>query len=281
MHARRPADYMKKVREAVDKTPPEALKQAVRDPESSDFSHIIITIFPSPADRDSFEVDFASLAVFQLVWDKYLHSRIDDMAYYYDLFSASKISATAAGWIFEFRMHQVLRSGGTIQLFPILSSGKGDANLIYNNHTASRHRKDLKTLESLPSAEYPLTTATHLEENCYYRPEAKNFPTIDSLLIVHPDGEPLPILLMFQITRSGHHDAKIGGLRKVDNLHLPAPIKKYYVVVTPENAYPQITVPIRYFVEDRGVSVDVGRSADEEFPVFQYLVRLENLFQNQ
>jgi len=277
MYACHPNDYARKVRKEVNKTTSESLRQAVCDPESCDLSHIIITIIPSPDNRDEPEVDFASEGVFRLVWDKHLHSRIDEMEYYYNLFSASKTSA-AAGWIFESRMHQVLRSGGTIQLFPIRSSGKGGVNIIYNNHTASQHWNDSTTLEMLPSAEYALDTTIELKKNHYYRPAAKNFPTIDSLFLVHPDGEPLPILLMFQITRSGEHDVKIGHLRTVDNLHFPGPVKKYYVIVTPEQGFPQIKVPIQYFKEDRGVSVDFGKSADEAFPVFHYLVHPDDLF---
>jgi len=36
----------------------------------------------------------------------------------------------------------------------------------------------------------------------YYRLPAANFPTIDSLFLIHPTGEPSPILPMFQITRN-------------------------------------------------------------------------------
>ena len=278
LFARHPDDYAERVREAVRRISPDGLLRAIRDPESPDSTHIIITILPSPASRHSFEVDFASRRVFEMIWEKHIHSRIDDMAYLYDLFSASKTSAAVAGWIFELRMHQLLRSRRTVQLFPILNSGKGPVSLTYNNHVASLHQNDLKTLELLPSAEYPLTETTKVEKDCYYHPVAEKFPTIDSLLLVHPPGEPLPILLMFQITRSGEHDVKIEGLRKVDNLHFSTPIKKYYVVVTPESIRPQITVPNEYFEKDKGLSVDAGESADEEFSVFHYPVRPDGLF---
>jgi len=278
LYARNPEDYMAEVLEAVSKITPDVLRRAVCDPESCDLSHIILTISPLPANRNFFEVDFASEQVFQLVWSKHLHSRIDDMEYYYDLFSTSKTSATAAGWIFESRMHQVLRSGGTIQLFPIRSSGEGEVNLIYNNHTASLHRDNPETLKTLPSDEYSLTPTTELEKDHYYRPVAENFPTIDSLLLIHPPGELLPILLMFQITRSGERDMKIEALRKVDNLDFSTPIEKFYVVVTPESIRLQITVPIEYFEKDKGVSVDAGELADEEFSVFHYPVHPDGLF---
>ena len=151
----------------------------------------------------------------------------------------------------------------------------------YDNYTDSMDQKVLTTLKSPASAEYLLAKKIKLKEGRHYRPEAKQIPPVDSLLLIHPFGESSPILLMFQITRSGKHDVKVEGLRKVDELHSPTSPKKYYVVVTPETVHPQLTVPIERFEKDKGVSADdAGKSADEKFPVFHYLVRLGDLFRN-
>jgi len=74
----------------------------------------------------------ASQHIFKRLWDEHLRHRADDMSYLYRLFRYNEITAVAAGWIFESRMHQLLREEQTIRLFPIAQAVPGSANFISN-----------------------------------------------------------------------------------------------------------------------------------------------------
>jgi len=89
-----------------------------------------------------------------------------------------------------------------------------------------------------------------LQVDHYYRPTAKNHPTIDSLLLIRPEGEPSPILLMFQITHNEEeYDVNEVGLERIKELGLPPDTRKYYVAVTPLGKQPRIVVPQAYHHE--------------------------------
>ena len=93
------------------------------------------------------------------------------------------------------------------------------------------------------SSEYPLDEGIKLEVGRYYRPEAKNFPTIDALLLIQPK-DCLHVLLMFQITRNqSGHDVKEAGLDMITMLKLSVNTQMYYVAITPHNTEPAIRVP--------------------------------------
>ena len=76
----------------------------------------------SRASRGAARKTIASRFIFELLWDEYLKDQASEMQDLYNLFSGSPITAVAAGWVFEFRMHQLLKDGRVIQLFPIYRS---------------------------------------------------------------------------------------------------------------------------------------------------------------
>ena len=170
----------------------------------------------------------------------------------YDVLSIHSSLAFAAGCVFENRMHQLFVSGWDLGLFPI-PRRSGTTNYLYDDYTATRHGVSGQSFQLAQSEEYQFDAAEIkkivIEENRYYRPETKNFTTVDSFFLHHPP-EARPILFMFQITRAqDEHDAKPEGLILMDDLNLtPAlsNVRKIYVVVTPERTYPTITVPKEY-----------------------------------
>ena len=196
------------------------------------------------------------------------------MEYLYGLFRASPITAAAAGWIFELRIHQLLLRHQTIQLFRI-HGRRAAPDFIYEGYPVPGKGVKPTVLHLPESDEHPLVEGDRLHMNHYYRLNSSDFPATDSMLLIHPPGEPSPILLMFQMTRNKReHDVDEEGLCKIDDFRLPRRTRRYYVVVSPEGTQPQIKVPPACF-EGRGQR---DMSPDELFPVFHHPVRMNALF---
>jgi hypothetical protein len=270
-YASDPADYEDLVLEEIATINPVDLEHILGDPRSGRVSHYVFIIKPSPATRTCFKRMVASQRVFELIWDTHLRHRVYDVQYFY---SQSRECADDAGWTFELQMHQSLRRQHTVQLFPI-HGRRATANYNYYNYTTFEKGGKSMVLELPSSDEHPLVKGDHLRMNCYYRPDSSNFPGIDSLLLILYPGELSPILLVFRMTQdTDEHNMNEEGLRKIDELTLPLGTRRCLVLVTPENAYPQIKVPATYF-PNRG---RIGVSANIQFPVFHYPVRMGTLF---
>jgi len=274
-----PDGYRSELDRCISAITPGNLPHIFQDPASSQNSHLIFTIHPKEGSRSAFEKQFASQPVFDLVWKKHLSHRLDLMEQFYYLFLANPITAISAGRVFEERMHQLLRSEQTLRLFPILPRG-GKTNVIFDKYTTSEAKNTPTEFQLTSSEEYHLVAGAELQENQYCRPESSNFAAVDSVLLIHPPGES-PILFMFQMTRNKtKHDAKLSGLQKVEGLDLPLDTRKYLVIVTPEDIYPRITVPLEYFGgtvdieseetedadegQDENMDVDQGKETDED-----------------
>jgi len=288
LHADAPAQYEARLHQEVDQLDPDRLELIFRDPTSHGSFDLIITTKPSSADRLSSKSVVASRHVLNLLWERHISHRADIMGLLYYLFRDNPINPPAAEWIFKLRMHQLLVEKQTLQLFYIRGRQAG-LNLLYDNYTASMKRQDPTNFELAKSEQYHLIEKICLQKNRYYLPKSRNFPAIDSLLLVHPPGEPSPILLMFQITRNKKdHYVNKKSLRKINDLKLPPNTRKYYVVVTPEGVCPTITVPTEYpqdeeqqeTSDNEETSTDGGRemSAGDLFSVFNYPVRMAELF---
>ena len=241
-----PEPYKDELRRCIDEIKPDNLPHIFRDPGSFQNSHYIITVYPSEGRRGAFEKKFASRCVFDMVWEKHLASRVDLMKEFYDMFLATPITATLAGWVFEGRVHQVLRTEQTLRLFPILPRS-GRANVIFDDYAASQAGNKSTEFQLTHSKEYPLVKRAKLVENHYYRLESSNSAAVDSVLLLHPPGE-LHVLFMFQMTlNKTKHGTNLDSLRKIGELDVPLGTRRYLVIVTPENTHPRIAVPLEYF----------------------------------
>ena len=116
--AKRPKAYESLLLTEICKLKSTEIKGVFENPESYQLSHLIITLHPSPEDRTRYLVAPASPYVFELLLDKHLLSQIDHLEDLYDLLQASPVGASAAGLIFEHRMHAVLRQKQELLLYP-------------------------------------------------------------------------------------------------------------------------------------------------------------------
>lgn len=260
--------YESLVVEKIWEIDPDKLLYAFRNSHFKYASHMIVITGPSPNRRDEFENRIASRRIFELLWEVHLKARVSDVRHFYDLFRAKTTTAADAGWVFEFRMHQVLREKRTIQLFPITQDHPGPVNFIYTGHS----REKPIDIHLAGSDEHLLVEKGELYTNRYYRPKPVDHPAVDSLLLVHPPGSP-PILLMFQITRKvEEHGANEGDLCRINNLDLPEITRKYYVAATPEDIEPKIKIPRGYD------GTGAARLPDAVLRVLNYPVSLGTLF---
>ena len=246
-YASEPEELKNLIITQVKQIGPDNLRYALQSPESDNSYHLIVRMEPSTS-RSLPTKTIASPGAFKLLWNQHLKNRVTDTEYYYDIFQqGGSVTASAAGWIFEFRMHQLLTQGYHINLFPLRNPNNGTKNYIYSDYGDSHAKRNEMKLRLPASSEFPLAKGIELQVGCYYRLEAKKFPTIDALLLIRldrPFKNPLPILLMFQITRNrSGHDVTAAGLDMIDTLTLPPNTRRYYVAVTPFNIEPPIQVP--------------------------------------
>ena len=241
--AHRPGEYKALVTQQVQQIKPGTLPFAFQSPDLEETYDLITRMEPSPTSRSVHEKTIASRGVFELLWERYLQNRIADMKRCYDAFKDNPVTAPAAGWTFEFRMHQLLRRGYPLKLFP-LGLGKEEKKFdIYDNGRTSHKRGSSKNLQLAVSQEHHPTKGDRLQISHYYRPVSPSFPTIDSLVLVHPFGKLSPILLTFQMTRDEEHRVNEEGLRRIRELVFPPGTRRYHVVVTPRGMEPRVRVP--------------------------------------
>lgn len=266
--ADRPSEYEGFLRDKVAEVNADRLPRIFREPESHPLSHSIITIRPRPDSHAMRWKEFASRRVFKMLWEQHAKNRLDLTSAFYDVFRSHAIGPASAGWIFEFRIHQVLTERQTLQLLRMQGHVAG-VDYVYET------TPDRIALELAASSEATFVEGADLQPNKYYRLDSDTLPGIDSLLLVTPSDASLPILLMFQITHNrSDHDMNLADLEKVDRLGAPPSTRRYRVVVTPEGIHPKITVPAKYF-EDAGLR---ELTSDEAFPVFHYPLRTDELF---
>jgi hypothetical protein len=242
-----PEEFEGLVLAQVQQMLPDTLRRALQAPDSDESSHLITRAEPSSTARFLTKKTIASPGAFKLLWNEHLKHQVSDTAYFYNIFqSGGSITASAAGWIFEFRMHELLTQGYLINLFPLRLRSTNERRKfdVYDKSADSYERN----FQLAASSEYPLDRGINLELDRYYRPEARNFPTIDSLPLIRPINEASPILLMFQMTRSQDgHGVEEAGLEIINGLMFPPGTRMYYVVVTPLGTEPQIRVPTGCF----------------------------------
>ena len=242
-----------------------ALEQALRSPHPYS-SDLIVVLDPSPEDRLRNQNRIASRWIFELLSDLHTKNRVSEMRRFCDIFLQNAVAATTSGWAFELQMHQLFREVNRIQLFPIRCHIT-EGNFIYNDYTASQEGRNQQFLQLTGSEGRLLAEGVKSEVGHYYRIQATDSDSINSLFLVYPPDEPSPVLLMFWIAwNETRQDISEGDLRRIDGLNLPPNTRRWYVVVvvTPHDVWPEIRVP-EVYVRGRGKR---GRKAEDIFPVF-------------
>jgi len=264
LYASAPDTYESLVTRQIMGARSDDLRCASCDPEAP-FHHIFVT-WPLPDRRDISQQTIVSRYVFELLWENHLQHQMSDVEYFYYKFLDSPATADLAGWIFESRVHQLLRKQQIIQVFPITQDGPRPKKV------TPKDRSGRKLMEfQLPkSNERPFVKGEPPEDG-YYRLEfATNHPAVDSLLVFHSNRKSPPTFLLFRIIRNTReHIISKDTLDSIKELGLPNGAHKFYVVVTPEGVKPEIKVP----------KADPSKGGQSgEFPVFNYPVPTNVLF---
>ena len=274
-YSHKPAAYRDRVVRGIQGISPESLLCILRRPESDKSSHLFVAIEPSPNSRNIHEVRFVSRHVFEMLWDRLIKRQVFELQFYYELSSPS-----SAGWIFKSRVHELLRRGDSIPLF-LVRGRVAETEFIFDDYTASKEKKPHRIFQLPESEEYFLDEPTHPGVGRYCRTRPANFATIDALFFVRPPGEPSPTFFALQFARVEERDVKENELRRIIQLgHSWTPdieTRAYFVVVTPDDVQPKITVPKTSF-GDKGGKVTGEESLDRLFRVFHFPISRKKLF---
>jgi len=193
-------------------------------------------------------------------------------------------TSTAAWMVFERCVHQFLQKEKTITLFPILgrvltSGPNSGKHIIYDNYKAMRKAKN-QTRVNLPKLEeFVIINKSKMEVkfNTYYHPKQRNFPSINSWVLIQPTFLKDPIFIMFQITiNKSNHNVKQEGLDFMDQLNIPTNTVRWLVVLTPKGLTPQIgPVKVEYLKsKHRKRKLGAGDVFPADFLVYHYPIVL-------
>ena len=219
-----PARYVDRITEQIGSISPSDLQHIFHPSEPNEAFNLITITEPGPGSRSVCRKRAASRPAFEIVWDHRIRHRVSDMRYQYNVLRLSPDTTPAANWAFELRMHDLLRRGNPIRL-------------------------TYQDLQLPQSEERPLDKGGRVCIGRYYRLQATDASTINSLFFFNPPGKSSPILLAFQITRDEECHINEETLRRIDGLDLSphTNVRKFFVVVTPDDIQPKIEVPNALF----------------------------------
>jgi hypothetical protein len=145
---------------------PNAVRNVLRSAESDQSSHLIFRIEPSDFRFRPYKTIASSFA-FNFLWSRHLRYQISDTAHFYDIFcEGGPDIASSAGWIFGFRMHELLTRGYPLSLFPTgrtrITSTKFD---VYNNYTNFHHERNAEHFQLAESEDVRAFTSAPRSSN--------------------------------------------------------------------------------------------------------------------
>ena len=273
--SRNPDAYKDLVIKQAREMSPDTLEYALRIRESDYSSHLVLVVEPSLERRYSCQRRVASRGVFEILWDQHIKNQASEMLRFYYFFQESPVTAPAAGWIFELRMHQLLRRGDPIHLFPI--GGRSvQTDFFYDDYTSSREGKNKKILQLTGSEEHRLVAEARLDVGFYYRLDAADSHSINSLSLVHHPDQPSPTLLVFWFAwNKTELTLNEGSLRRICGFECPPDTHRCCVVVTTGSVQPQIRVPGTFFSHRGQEETEPGNCI---FPAFHCHISASALF---
>jgi len=134
---------------------------------------------------------------------------------------------------------------------------------VYNGYEATDSGTDGVPINLPDLKEYVVIDEAdkRVEYNTYYRPRHKNFPAIDSWVLIRPDPKKPPIFIMFQITiTTSTHDVKQEGLDRMDQLQVPKDALRWLVIFTPKEAQPRIGPVMKSYVKKREAEIKAAQN---------------------
>jgi len=239
----------------------------------TDASDLLISTDPSPTGRTRSERSIVSKYVLEIIWKVVLKGKVEKLRELYDSLRDKPAVSTAAGMIFEFRVHQLLQEGRILDLFSICGriSDEG-VNVIYDKHATTNPA--CVTLPKLKESLFANEAEIPFEVGTYYRPQNTNFPSIDSWVPVQLPFQEDPILFLFRITLNmTKHNVKKSDLDRIDKFGKG--VQKCLVVITPMGVQPDIIVPWEDHLKNKSSS---GVDPNLVFPVFHHQISYDELF---
>jgi hypothetical protein len=214
------------------------------------FSTGLILLSPVPDDRwkyiaGSYEATLMTphiAALFSEATTKLQTQRAREL---YEFLLSNGCMCSAAGWVFETRVHVRFERTGTFELSSIFGGGSlKEISINLNGDSGTKTRTFVFNQLSQLCAHLRVTKgAPDINPqlfNVYLRPHQCNLESIDALTIIQTPRGKRPRLVCFQITVGAKHGIKAAGLRAILK-HIPAAAKilrpALVFVVPAETAY--------------------------------------------
>jgi len=257
---------------------PDSLIELLQDPNAAiEDIHFVITTGPLPGDRSKPYRTFTSPGVIGEYCKSLFEDEVDVLRRHYDALCGHPTTFNAAGMVFEHCVHQFLRKKKTITLFPILGriltkgENSGDG-IIYDNYTTTKNAKGQKQVKLPELEEFIIIdeSETGVKYGTYYRPKRRNFPSINSWVLIRRGHLKGPVFIMFQITiNATEHDVKQEGLDLMDRLDIPQNASRWLVVLTPRGVNPKIGPVMANYLKKK-IPANVSLNPKVRFRVFHY-----------
>ena len=274
VYANRPDSYHKVVISEIEKLSAEKLRKLLSSADDSpDNSHYLMSTSPMPHDRTEPKRKVISQDVLGECCKRVLKDDAEELKKLYDMLRGEKSMAASAGMVFEHGVHQYIREGGVLNLFPLLAnpSPRGGNYVFEDYHPTHSSPFKLPRMEEYFVGKE--TDHTH-ELHTYFRPLSTNFASFDSWVITRQTVDGRRFLLTFQITiNKKHHNLKKEGLDRLQEL-APDDALVCPVILTPMGVEPRITVPTSYLT----AAFLGGKALNDAFPVSYLQVDPDELF---
>ena len=303
LHAHNPDQYEDFVKTEIGKLSLDELSRLLLNANpTTDNSHYVITTGPLEGNRSRPYRTFTSPYAFEQCCKLILEDDTNALRRHWNLLRGDPTTSTAAGMVFEHRVHQFLQKEKTVTLFPILGHALAQRKntrkgTIYDNYDATESGKHATQIK-LPNLKEHVVideAKSCVEYNTYYHPKRKNFPSVDSWVLIKQGFLKPPVFIMFQITINATvHDVKQEGLDLMDKLDIPEGALRWLVVLTPKEARPQIGPVTAEYLKTKEIAQknkDAGLSSKRKkktggaapnpnmlFPVFHYPVDSQTVF---
>jgi hypothetical protein len=177
--------------------------------EENEVSHAIFHIKPSENRlMSNIKVVIASDPILDLVTTLLKDKYVDGALQFYNLLKSHPFTTSVSGHIWENRIHAFLKPIDSPRTFRIRPLDSGDSTNTVEWEYPGGGEVVLFSEKQLG----PLLLENYLRQsNCYFRPYAHNFPTVDALIFLPSE------LICIQITNAETHDINVKGLQTIQS----------------------------------------------------------------